>query len=131
MRFYTDLEQSKKLSTILPIETADMWWAERHVGYVNSDGKYTIEEIPYYYISFIKPSTNNYSQDTIKDIPCWSLTALLNIIQEPVLTKYKDGSWNCATFDENNHFKDECFSDNPINACYELIINELNNKYKN
>ena len=32
MKAYTDVEQSKKLAEILPIESADLWWAERYAG---------------------------------------------------------------------------------------------------
>jgi len=81
MRSYTDLEQSKKLSEILPLESADMWWAERYAGKVENY-EYIVEEKPVYYLSFTKPSEENYSQDTIKDIPCWSLATLLNILHQ-------------------------------------------------
>lgn len=31
MKAYTDIEQSKKLAEILPVESADMWWnTEKH-----------------------------------------------------------------------------------------------------
>ena len=32
MKNYTDIEQSKKLAEILPIESADMWYAEVYEG---------------------------------------------------------------------------------------------------
>ena len=80
MKSYTDLEQSKKLVEILPIESVDIWWAERYKGRVTENGQYIVDEEPYYYLSLTNPSENNWSQDQIKDIPCWSLAALLNII---------------------------------------------------
>ena len=85
MKEYTDIEQSRKLAEILPVESANMWWAERYKGRV-VNWEYIVEETPVYYISFTKPSENNYSQDTINDIPCWSLTALLKLM--PKLKKY-------------------------------------------
>lgn len=81
MKSYTDLEQSKKLAEILPIESADMWIAERYKGQVMENGHYIVEEKPSYYMSLIKPSNTNYSQDIVKDIPCWSLTSLLAVIK--------------------------------------------------
>lgn len=81
MKSYTDLEQSKKLAEILPIESADMWIAERYKGQVMENGHYIVEEKPSYYMSLIKPSNANYSQDIVKDIPCWSLTSLLAVIK--------------------------------------------------
>lgn len=59
-----------------------MWWAERYAGQVMENGQYIIEEKPVYYPSFSKPSIDNYSQDIIKDIPCWSLAALLDVIDQ-------------------------------------------------
>lgn len=80
MKAYTDLEQSTMLAEFLPLESADMWWAERYEGRVLENGQYVVNDTPYYYLSIIQPSTNNYSQDTIKDIPCWSLAALLDVL---------------------------------------------------
>jgi len=80
MKNYTNLEQSQKLAEILPVESADAWWAERYEGKVTYDGQYIVNEEPFYYISFIKPSEINYSQDTVKDIPCWSLAALIEAL---------------------------------------------------
>ena len=91
MKSFTDIEQSKKLAEILPIESADMWWAERYEGHTTMDFQYVIEETPYYYLSLKKPSIDNYSQDVINDIPCWSLAALLNILDYPQLSKDKIG----------------------------------------
>lgn len=48
------------------------------------NGKYIVAEKPVYYPSFPKPSEYNYSQDVIKDIPCWSLSALLNVLPKTV-----------------------------------------------
>lgn len=62
MKAYTDLEQSKKLAEILPIETADMGW----------------------YYSCNPNSARNQMWAGTKaenaDIPCWSLAALMNLL---------------------------------------------------
>ena len=84
MKAYTDLEQSKKLAEILPLESVDMWWAERYAGQVMANGQYVVEEKPVYYLSLSKPSNYNYSQDTVKDIPSWSLAALLNVLPKVI-----------------------------------------------
>lgn len=34
MKAHTDLEQSKKLAEFLPIESVDLWYAERYKGHV-------------------------------------------------------------------------------------------------
>ena len=81
----TSIEQSKKLIELgIDVNTADMWWAERYEGRVTENGQYIVAEEPYYYLSFIKPSDINYSQDTIKDIPAWSLSALLGLIPSEI-----------------------------------------------
>lgn len=79
MKSFTDTEQSKKLAEILPLESADMWWAERYAGQI-TNGEYIVAEKPVYYLSLVKPSDTNYSQDVIKDIPAWSLATLIDVL---------------------------------------------------
>ena len=121
MKSYTDLEQSKKLAEILPIESADMWWAERYAGQVMANGQYIVEEKPVYYLSLTKPSDGNYSQDTVKDIPCWSLAALLAVLDEPYLFK-KFNTWSCYVFNPNNHRFISTDSAEPVDACVDMVI---------
>lgn len=124
MKAYTDVEQSKKLAEILPIESADLWWAERYAGRMEN-WEYIVEEKPVYYLSLTKPSNDNYSQDTVKDIPCWSLAALLDILDYPQLSKDKLGSgktgWMVSVYPDNCRY-DSCWHNNPIDACYEMIL---------
>lgn len=110
---YTNLEQSRILAEILPIKSADGTWEKYIIAGNNlniSEKEQYIhkEDCPFIFYSGI-------------GVPSWSLISLLNIIPGSVLTKYED-NWNCATFDKDNHFKDECFSDNPVDACYKLIL---------
>ena len=103
----TDLEQSEKLSEILPLESADMCYD----GYaLDNDGNHPVR--------LHKP-------DGEYDIPCWSLAALLAILPKgtnistpnPIDTL----SYSCW-----NHY-DEIYASNPVDACVELILkfNEL------
>ena len=63
IKSYTNLEQSKKLAEILPIENADMC-------YINGDsGK----------ISIVEWGNNVHDED---DLPCWSLASLLGVLPE-------------------------------------------------
>jgi len=129
MKNYTDVEQSKKLAEILPIESADVWWAERYGGKVTHDGQYIVNEEPIYYISFIKPSEINYSQDTVKDIPCWSLAALLDILRDKAysidedaivtLSSYKTVEWDLSI---SNSGLNMVTKSDPIDACVEMIV---------
>ena len=102
MKSCTDLEQSEKLAEILPLESADMCRS--------NDG------------TAIKIDANPYSVRKImwKDyevIPCWSLAALLGVLPSSTLDSSND-----------HHYRLHCMErftewyDNPIDACYEMIM---------
>lgn len=69
IKAYTDLEQSKKLADILPIESADMYYC---YGMDIHTKKWDYDIVP----TIIDTS----NQIDIGDIPCWSLAALLRLI---------------------------------------------------
>jgi hypothetical protein len=64
IKAYTNLEQSKKLAEILPIESADMWWVALNW-----------QETEYY----VEVKQDGINQPK-KAIPCWSLAALSEFI---------------------------------------------------
>lgn len=108
MKAHTDLEQSKKLAEFLPLESADMWFA---------NGIYLMK-------------TSEEPKDIKGVFPCWSLAALLEILPEEIIENYyvpnlqkENGKYSIA------YGNDEllCMANNPIDACYEMIIklNEL------
>ena len=112
MKSYTDLEQSKKLAEILPLESADMRYApfgDTH---------------PWVWDEKVKLLEKG-------SIPCWSLAALLDVIPYNVtfnkavyrfkLVKFSD-HWEC--YHENfGTVSTEIFeAANPVDACYEMII---------
>lgn len=66
MKSYTDLEQSKKLAEILPIESADMLY------YCNKSNNIPISQYP-----FIRSFKEN---GTFSYLYCWSLAALLQVL---------------------------------------------------
>lgn len=106
MKSYTDLEQSKKLAEILPIESADMYYVyDRHLDKLYGDTPY---------VSGYKVVNGNV------DIPCWSLPALLNVLPKGtrLLKSATDDIYHCDCPKCNI---DEWF-DNPIDVCYEMII---------
>ena len=117
IKSYTDIEQSKKLAEILPLESADMC-------YVN-DG------------TAIKIDANSYSvrysmwkDCVVAIIPCWSLAALLSVLPLPRLIQDKADDelfWQCSAYDEDGILLCEIYDNNAINACYEMILklNEL------
>ena len=112
MKSFTDLSQSKKLAEILPLESADMFWRYNH-------NIHTYDDVPKILV------VNNWDDDYNKDIPCWSLAALLDALPFPQLSKDKLGSgkegWMVSVYPDNCRY-DSCWHDNPVDACIEMII---------
>ena len=104
----TDILQSKKLTEILPLESADMYYS-----------KHPIEN----YYSPI-PNIGNYSA-MLNQIPCWSTSALLEIIRNN--GRYELQMFEGGYYFETNGFMTESYF-NPVDACYELVLklHELN-----
>ena len=116
MKAFSDLEQSKKLAEILPIESADMYWW--------SSGKR-------YYIEAIDDGDFNEEEGHIR---AWSLAALINIIPQELfdgeyiinITEGIDNKW-IITYDhyENrNHsfYGLSAGADNLVDTCTNIII---------
>lgn len=110
MKSYTDLEQSKRLVEILPIETADMWF--QHIGDSFKDGITR----PLYFPMVIRDNPSE------KDIPCWSLVALLSVIRKT--TGYTlHGVNNVYISCELGDFRkiETEVYENEVDACVEMI----------
>ena len=126
IKSYTDLQQSKKLAEILPIESADMWY--QYTGISIKDGS----EKPIYFPMVIRDDESD------EDIPCWSLVALRNLL--PVAIKVNentylfeshntfDKSWVYRYYDENDTSYLYCKNVNEVDACVAMIekLYELN-----
>ena len=111
IKSYTDIEQSKKLAKILPIESADMYYAYYH-NPVSGASYY--EEYPMFYKPICNPN---------ESVPCWSLAALLNVLQEYHLSSPNPlSSMHCCRVNDI-----ETYANNQVDACYDLILklNEL------
>jgi len=114
MKAYSDLEQSKKLAEILPIESADMRWQ-----YIEEDNGQL------QWFCFPK----DFSINQHNTVSAWSLAALLEILPDVKLCHYNDKHF-CQYIGLVDDFPKystlEC--DNPVDACYEMIIHlhELN-----
>ena len=104
MKSYTDLEQSKKLAEILPLESADFMW------------EYNPDKETYWDKPTMIPID---SYIFVNDIPCWSLAALLRELPDTMLGKDKDGY---VVMVETMGSGLTAFASNPIDACYEMII---------
>ena len=113
MKSYTDLEQSKKLAEILPIESADMYY------FLDPTPAGNIYHIVTPQIDFgVKTKEPEYNKG---DIPAWSLAALLAVLDEPYLFK-KFNTWSCYVFNPNNHRFISTDSAEPVDVCVEMIL---------
>ena len=113
IKSYTDLEQSRKLAEILPQESADMYY-------------YTVNGDLYKTPNIIENGDDLYVDE--KSIPCWSLAALLTILNFPSLTQNKENEWEVCVININNDDYIKKTASNPVDACVDMIIklNELN-----
>lgn len=107
MKSYTDIEQSKKLVEILPLESADMYYSEDNTIYAKVlYGSYDIR-----------------SFNVCGNTPCWTLAALLNILPEPELIQTSEGKWLVRCWTKNRNPWSIGGYDNPIDVCYDMILN--------
>ena len=117
IKSYTDLEQSKKLAEILPLESADM-------GYLWNG------------TSFCEyPVSNQTIFNRIENIPCWSLASLLDVLPEidgsPLNIERVKAEDGYDGYYYHIEYKDKIlipYSKNPIDACVAMIerLHELN-----
>ena len=127
MKAFSDLEQSKKLAEILPIESADMYYEE-----VCNLPKAIIGNYIFHNQCREDRDYKKLSNPVLS--PAWSLAALINIIPQELfdgeyiinITEGIDNKW-IITYDhyENrNHsfYGLSAGADNLVDACYEMII---------
>ena len=109
MKGFTDINQSKILSKILSVTSADMCWQYQKDRWV---GEPIYKDFPQF----------EYEIDK-RDISCWSLAALYSVL--PTFTI--DSS-------DDKHFRMHCckmfteWHDNPIDCCVEMIL-KIKEKY--
>lgn len=133
IKSYTDIEQSKNLAKILPLETADMHYSKDFDGSWFVDlAKYTSVKIPKY--------VGNVEEHLL---PCWSLASLLSVLPFYIIVNNQRYAFNMGkglnkdgetyTIKYNIYNTDICiysteYYNNPIDACVEMIVklHELN-----
>ena len=122
MKSYTDIEQSKKLTDILPIESADMYY--QYVLPKSDKIRYNpifgnpIDALEWYNKGYThfgkKPLTlNEYC------IPCWSLTALLAVLPNYTLQTNMDGTVFVVCESKKPMISNAY--NNPVDACIAMI----------
>ena len=121
MKAFTSLKQSKKLAKILPLESADMYYEEVCNLPKAIVGNYILHNQCMEDKDYKKLSNPVLS-------PAWSLAALLDILpkvinNETLFIETSPALWHIGY--RNIYI---ARADNPVDACYEMIIrlNELN-----
>lgn len=103
MKAYTDIEQSKKLASILLPESADCYWSYDSLQ-------------KFHRIEWFEDGYERFSQLQENDVYAWSLAALLEVLVCPKLIN-KKGKWFVVTYLCGNSKG----YDNPIDACVEIL----------
>lgn len=121
MKAYTDLEQSKKLAEILPLESADI--------ILTLEGNSELTSYPimrnysefYNYLRMFE-FEDEYIKRTY--IPAWSLVALISILPRIDIEKEicvdDTYDYRVKAYIDDGYVGD--WFDDPIDACYDMII---------
>ena len=125
MKIATDLEQSKRLAEILPLESADMWWNYYSVIYNTTPMVILLDE----------PWLGSFNWENKKNnVPAWSLAALLDGLPDEITTKdgyeynlriVKDGVRYFLFYEDSCGEKEDIdtnYHDDLVDAVYELIL---------
>jgi len=120
MKSYTDIEQSKKLMEILPLESADGFYEAQINPFTNK----------WEDILFIG---NEWASDEVV-IPAWSLSALLNLLPHTDMDGVELNNYSgdkkvwTALFHWKNMYTQIKIADNPLDAVFEVVCWFLENK---
>lgn len=111
IKSFTNLEQSKVLAKILPLESADMFYNEE------PDETYRKDIVDTKYPMVIREGQKHRLEEY--GIPCWSLAALLDVLPKGtrLLKSATDDTYHCDCPKGNI---DKWF-DNPVDACVAMI----------
>jgi len=113
IKSFPDFSQSKKLAEFLPIESADMCFVNDGTAIKIDANSYNVRK-------------HMWKGEGVQLTPCWSLAALLSVLPNGIVMN-KD-SQNGRYHFSSTHAGTYVTTDNPIDACYEMILKlyELN-----
>ena len=126
IKSYTDIEQSKKLAEILPLESSDMCWTNHYYGSLRSSITISVKSIDEY-----KNLLKNFADLTEIDVfyPAWSLSALLDVLPDAITSNGGisfELNIKKNIIEYSNHSLYLVYksvkSDNLIDACVDMII---------
>jgi hypothetical protein len=105
----TSIEQSKKLLSLdLDPSTADMWWSRCTItDFGDNDLKVSYA---------VTPCNISQFKNTDKDIPCWSFTALLELMPIGSHIEKKNSGYACYVV-----YTKPLEASTPIEAAFEMI----------
>ena len=109
MKSYTDIEQSRKLGEILPLESADMC-------FINNKPQ----------LGFLCEEYYEFGDTILQDYyPCWSFAALFEVLPDGTdVTKDKSDTENekymCTVLVNDSLVT--TFANNPVDVCVEMIL---------
>ena len=130
MKAFTDLKQSKKLTEILPVESADMYYkyvlpkSDKiiHTPVIGNP----IDSLKWYNKGYTFRGRREPITLSEYCIPCWSLAALINVISKhssrlEIILRV-DKKYNIfANFDKFIVFRKFVDIDNAIDVCVDMI----------
>ena len=131
MKSYTDINQSKKLAEILPLESADMHYNNASIKGIDYVDEYKAELMDYNAAQ--KVLSKYLINSMVEVIPCWSLASLLDVLKSKIcyekkfyyLNIEKDGTrwWieYIERYGEANPIETNS-TEELIDACYEMIL---------
>lgn len=111
MKSYTDIQQSKKLAEILPLESADMYY------FLDPTPAGNIYHLTVKRVDFGIKNLPQYGEG---DIPCWSLVALMDVLDRGILFKTPQG-WVCQSYIDLKAITSDYYN-NPIDSCCEIVL---------
>jgi hypothetical protein len=134
IKSFTSLEQSQRLAEILNHESADMFYADL---LDDNKHKYNVHILESYGLKTFEDTKTRESK-RLSFLPCWSLSALLNVMPKDksidcaISFGYYNGEgeyiekWFCSFVKEGETTDDFIIEttdgDNAIDACVEMIL---------
>ena len=121
IKSFTDLEQSKKLADILPLESSDMCWTNHCYGSLRSSITISAKSIDEY-----KNLLKNFADLTEIDVfyTAWSLSALLDVLPNCTDIVKEEADTENEKYMCTVGVKDDIictFGNNPVDACVAMI----------
>ena len=128
MKAYTDINQSKKLAEILPLESADMHYNNASFKGINYVSTYKVELMDY---NAAQKVLSMFTNPFLEIIPCWSLAALLDTLKDfnpDIMFLRGTTFWhearltNVWRLSTSSRDVEDAYADNQVDACYEMIL---------